>query len=300
MKKYIEEFLKYLKYEKNYSENTIINYDVDLKEYEEFLNKTNKNILNVNFKDIRLYLEKLNSDSLSSSSISRKISSLKSFYNYLVFKHFISSSPMDLVTYPKKGVRLPKFIEYKELEELFQIPDLYTNLGIRNLLILELLYASGMRVSELVNVKINDIDMTRREIKVLGKGSYERIVYFGEYAKDALEHYLESSRIELLKGKKSDYLFINKNGTRLTDRGVRLIIDELFKKASIKTKISPHTLRHTFATHLLNEGADLKVVQELLGHKNLQTTEVYTHISNERLRSVYYKTHPRSKIEKND
>lgn len=208
----------------------------------------------------------------------------------------MKSNPTQLVSYPKKAFRLPKFVEYKELEELFNTPDINTSLGIRNLLILELLYASGMRVSELVNVKLCDIDMNRKEIRVLGKGSVERIAYFGEYAQDALKSYLDYARDELLNGKTSDYLLINKNGTKLTDRGVRLIIDNLLKKASIKTKISPHTLRHTFATHLLNEGADLKIVQELLGHKNLQTTEVYTHISNERLRSIYYKTHPRGKM----
>lgn len=296
MRKYLESFLNYLNYEKNYSNNTIINYKVDLEEYINFFNTNKKDIMKLTYKDIRVYLEKLNKDDLSSSSISRKISTLKSFYNYLILKKVINSSPMDLVNYPKKGLRLPKFIEYKELEELFKIPDTLTSLGKRNLLILELLYASGMRVSELVNVELNDIDLNRKEIKVLGKGSYERIVYFGDYAKEALKDYLDNSREKLLNKQTNKYLLINKNGTKLTDRGVRLVIENIFKKASIKTKISPHTLRHTFATHLLNEGADLKVVQELLGHKNLETTQIYTHISNERLRNVFYKTHPRSKM----
>lgn len=294
--KYISEFLEYLKIEKNYSDNTITNYEIDLKEFNEFIISINNELLTVTYKDVRKFLEHLDELKYSNGSVSRKISSLKSFYHYLIMKKYISSSPLELVTYPKKPLRLPKFIEYGELEELFKVPDTNTDLGIRNLLILEMLYATGMRVSELVNIKLSDINFESKEIKTLGKGSKERICYYGEYAKDALDNYLEYSRYNLLNGKDSEYLFINKNGTNLTDRGVRLIIDNIIKEAGVKTKISPHTLRHTFATHLLNEGADLKVVQELLGHKNLQTTQVYTHISNERLRNVYYETFPRSKM----
>lgn len=294
--KYISEFLEYLKIEKNYSDNTITNYEIDLKEFNEFIISINNELLTVTYKDVRKFLEHLDELKYSNGSVSRKISSLKSFYHYLIMKKYISSSPLELVTYPKKPLRLPKFIEYGELEELFKVPDTNTDLGIRNLLILEMLYATGMRVSELVNIKLSDINFESKEIKTLGKGSKERICYYGEYAKEALDNYLEYSRYNLLNGKDSEYLFINKNGTNLTDRGVRLIIDNIIKEAGVKTKISPHTLRHTFATHLLNEGADLKVVQELLGHKNLQTTQVYTHISNERLRNVYYETFPRSKM----
>ena len=152
-----------------------------------------------------------------------------------------------------------------------------------------------MRVSELVNIKLEDIDLRKEEIRVIGKGSVERIVYFGEYAKDIMELYIRDGREQLLKGKLSEFLFINNKFGKLTDRGVRFILDKLLEKTSIKVKISPHSLRHTFATHLLNEGADLKVVQELLGHKNLSTTSIYTHVSNEKLRDVYYKNHPRSK-----
>ena len=293
---YVKLYLDYLKYEKNYSDNTILNYEIDLKEFNEYLNSINSSLISTNYKEVRGFLEELNEEHFKNGSVSRKISSLKSFYNFMLFKHFLTSSPVELITYPKKEYRLPKFVEYKELETLFSIPDTTNPLGIRNLLILELLYASGMRVSELVNVKLKDIDQNRKEIRVFGKGSVERIAYFGEYALDALNDYLDYARDDLLKGKTSEYLFINKNGTRLTDRGVRLIIDNIISSSSVKTKISPHTLRHTFATHMLNEGADLKVVQELLGHKNLGTTEVYTHISNERLRNIYYKTHPRGKM----
>lgn len=293
---YINSFLDYIKYEKNYSIHTITNYKIDLEEFSNYLESINTDLIKCSYKDVRGFLEYLNDHNYSNGSVSRKISSLKSFYNYLNYKGILKTTPVELVSYPKKEFRLPKFVEYKELESLFMIPDTTTPLGIRNLLILEMLYASGLRVSELVNIKLNDIDENRKEIRVIGKGSVERIAYFGEYAAYALDDYLEYARTDLLNGKTSEYLFINKNGTKLTDRGVRLIIDNILSKASLKNKISPHTLRHTFATHLLNEGADLKIVQELLGHKNLQTTEVYTHISNERLRSVYYKTHPRSKM----
>ena len=293
---YVKLYLDYLKYEKNYSDNTILNYEIDLKEFNEYLESINSNLVSTNYKEVRGFLEMLNDEHFKNGSVSRKISSLKSFYNFMLFKHYLTSSPVELITYPKKEYRLPKFVEYKELETLFSIPDTTTSLGIRNLLILELLYASGMRVSELVNVKLNDIDESRKEIRVLGKGSVERVAYFGEYALDALNDYLSYARDDLLKGKSSEYLFINKNGGKLSDRGVRLIIDNILNASSVKTKISPHTLRHTFATHMLNEGADLKVVQELLGHKNLGTTEVYTHVSNERLRSIYYKTHPRGRM----
>ena len=176
---------------------------------------------------------------------------------------------------------------------MLSVCDLKEPLHIRNRLIIETLYDTGIRVSELVNIKLNDLNIATKEIRVLGKGSKERIVYFGDYEIDILNLYLNQARPKLLKNKSNDYLLLNHLGDRLTDRGVRLIIDDVIKKASLKHKVSPHTLRHTFATHLLNEGADLKSVQELLGHSSLSTTQIYTHVSNERLRSVYLKSHPR-------
>ena len=168
-------------------------------------------------------------------------------------------------------------------------------LGLRNRLILELLLATGMRVSEISNLKLNDINFEEGEIKVLGKGNKERIVYFGAYSKDALNNYINKSRNVLLNNKQSDYLFINHNGGKLTDRGIRLIIDNIVKKACIKSKVSPHTFRHTFASLMLNEGCDIKSVQELLGHASLSTTGIYTHLTNEEVRREYLKAHPHGK-----
>lgn len=290
----VDMFLEYLKEEKNYSDNTIISYKNDLLEYVNYFNKLN--ILNIKYNDIKDYLMYLYNKKYSNNSVSRKISCIKSFYNYLKLKNLIKTSPVYNIKYPKKDLKLPKFLYYNEIEELFNIPDTTTPYGQRDSLILELLYATGVRVSELVNIKLSDI--IEDEIKVFGKGRKERIVYYGEYASSIMDIYLKDGRKKLLKDKTSDYLFINNKSEVLTDRGVRYIIDKLIKETSIKTKISPHSLRHSFATHLLNEGADLKVVQDLLGHKNLSTTSIYTHVSNEHLREVFYKSHPRSKEER--
>lgn len=292
-KKYIIKFIDYLENERNYSKNTIISYSNDLKEFISIYDK--RNVLELKYKDIKLYLTKLYDLDYNRNTISRKLSSVKSFYNYFKKIGKIENSPVNNISYPKKALTLPKFLQYSELEALFSVPKLDTAVGQRDRLILELLYASGVRVSELVNIKLSDIDFDKFEIRILGKGSVERIVYYGEYASEILNIYLEEGREKLLKGRKCDYLFINNKFDKLTDRGVRFILDKILKETSIKVKISPHSLRHTFATHLLNEGADLKVVQELLGHKNLSTTSIYTHVSNERLRDVYYKSHPRSK-----
>ena len=290
--KLIEKFINYLKNERNYSFNTVISYENDLKE---FISLYNVDIKTLQHKDINKYLKHLYDKKYNRNTISRKISAVKSFYNYLLKEGVLKLSPVKNISYPKKALTLPKFLQYSELETLFLTPDINTAYGQRDRLILELLYATGVRVSELVNIKLEDIDLRKEEISVIGKGSVERIVYFGEYAKDIMELYIRDGREQLLKGKLSEFLFINNKFGKLTDRGVRFILDKLLEKTSIKVKISPHSLRHTFATHLLNEGADLKVVQELLGHKNLSTTSIYTHVSNEKLRDVYYKNHPRSK-----
>ena len=163
-------------------------------------------------------------------------------------------------------------------------------------MILELMYASGVRVSELVNIKLSDIDFSRKQIRIMGKGSYERFVFYGEYASNALENYIYGLRKDLLKGKGSEYLILNKDGNKITTRGIAKIIDNIIKLAAIKTRVSPHTLRHTFATHLLDSGCDLRSVQELMGHKNINSTEVYTHVTSERLKDVYFKSHPRGRL----
>ncbi len=294
MDKYITLFLNYLVNERNYpNDTTAKNYELDLLNYQDFLRENNLNYLKITKDDIRSYLKYLDKLKYKNSSISRHLSSLRTFYGFLVNEGVIESNIFKSISSPKKKKKLPNFLQYDEVEKMLSVCDLKEPLHIRNRLIIETLYDTGIRVSELVNIKLNDLNIATKEIRVLGKGSKERIVYFGDYEIDILNLYLNQARPKLLKNKSSDYLLLNHLGDRLTDRGVRLIISDVIKKASLKHKVSPHTLRHTFATHLLNEGADLKSVQELLGHSSLSTTQIYTHVSNERLRSVYLKSHPR-------
>ena len=290
--KYKNEFLKYLKEEKNYSDLTIIDYYEDLKE---FLETVNKDVVLVEKSDIKKYLNKLFERDNKSYTISRKISSLKSFYKYLNLKGIMNYNPMSNIKYPKKEKLLPKFIQYNELEELLKVSK-DGQFGDRNNLIIELLYDTGVRVSELVNIKLSDIDFDNKKIRIMGKGSYERFAFFGENGYIALKKYINGLRIQLLDNKQSDYLILNKNGVKITPRGVAKIIDGLIENTSIKLKISPHTLRHTFATHLLDNGCDIRSVQEMLGHKNINSTQVYTHVTSERLKEVYFRSHPRGRF----
>ena len=293
--KYLSEFLKYIDLEKNYSNYTLINYKDDLSFYLDFLNKENIDVLDSDYKVIRNYLSYMYNKKYSSKTISRHISSLRSFYKYMLKENYIVKNPMTLISNPKQESKLPHFLYYNELETILNIPDKSTPLGQRDSVILELLYSTGIRVSELVNIKLKDINLSTRKIRILGKGNKERIVLYGEYLKNLLDIYLNDGREKLVKNNQ-EYLVLNKNGSGLTTRGVRVIIDNILKKGEIDFHISPHVLRHTFATHMLDSGADLKSVQELLGHENLSTTQIYTHVSNERLRKVYLSTHQRAKM----
>ncbi len=285
--KYITEFLEYLKYEKNYSEHTIINYKNDLENFSSFA----PNILKNDYQIIRSYLKYLHEKKYTNKTVSRHISTLKSFYKYLLSKELIEKNPLKLITLPKVEKKLPTYMNYEDLEKLLDI-EIKTTLDLRNRLILELLYATGIRVSELVNIKLTDINLEEKSIIVLGKGQKQRYVYFGKKSHELIVKYLTE------RNSTTEYLLVNKNYTKLTDRGVRLIIENIVKKSCLKLNITPHTFRHTFATHLLNEGADLKIVQELLGHSDITTTGIYTHVSNERLRKVYLNSHPRAKEQK--
>lgn len=291
----IESFLKYLKEERNYSDHTIINYKNDILEFEKYMKTEHISDWNkVTYNSIRGYLMKLYNENYKASSVSRKLSSLRSFYKFLIGENVVKDNPFVLVSTPKREKSLPKFLYYNDLVQILDSIDQSNSLGVRDRLIFELLYATGIRVSELVNIKLNDINLSERSIKVLGKGDKERIVYYGEYCKEILSKYLSEARNILLGKKQSDYLLINNKNTNLTTRGIRTVVDKVINNTSLKVNVSPHTLRHTFATHLLNEGADLLTVQELLGHVNLSTTSIYTHVSNEQLRNVYLKAHPRS------
>lgn len=289
----IELFIKYLETEKRYPKTTITSYSKDLEKYQEFINNNNINFITITKDQIREYLKYLDKENQAKSTISRNLSTLRNFYSYLVITNKTTSNQFKTIRNPKKEKKLPNFLQYEELQKLFDSVDLESPLGIRNRLILELLYATGLRVSELTNLKLKDIDFNNREIRVFGKGSKERVVFFGEYASKYLKLYLNESRNILLKEKTSEFLLINNNGTRLTSRGVESIIDKIVQDIALKHNISPHVLRHTFATDMLNNGADLKSVQELLGHSSLSTTQIYTHITSERLRSVYLSSFPR-------
>ena len=286
--KELDRFCEYLN-SKGYSNLTIINYRKDLVQFLEF----SKGKINVDYPFIRTYLQYLHNKNYTNKSIARHISSLKSFYKYLTKNEIVKDNPCVLLTNPKVEKKLPNYINYNDLEVLFTIPNKNDILGLRNLLILELLYSTGIRVSELVNIKLSDIDFSNNRIFILGKGNKERYVLYGKICRDLLKEYLEKSRSKL--NKSSEYLLLNKFGNKITDRAIRMIIDDIVKKSCLKLNISPHTLRHTFATHLLNEGADLKIVQELLGHENISTTGIYTHVSNEHLRKVYLDAHPRAR-----
>jgi len=287
----LENYLKYLEFNKNYSENTVLSYEEDISEYLEYLEKECLSIYDVKYSDIRFLLEYYDSLKLKNTSIRRKISSLKGFYKYLCRMDKIDDNPFSYVTLPKKEKKLPQYLNYNEVIEIFDVIDTSTVLGLRNRLIMELLYATGIRVSELVNIKIDDVDINNRSIRVIGKGDKERIVFFNEICKKKLKDFIkESTEI-----RKSDYLIINGHGQKITTRGIRLILDKIIKETSIIKNVHPHIIRHTFATHLLNNGCDLLTVQELLGHASISTTGIYTHVTTEHIKDVYYHTHPRSK-----
>lgn len=288
-----KEFIKYLTNEKRYPETTISSYERDLDNYYGYIELKKIDYKNITKDEIRNYLKYLDDLNYSKNTVSRILSTLRHFYTYLVTNKITKVNQFKLIRNPKKEKKLPNFLQGDELQKIFDTINIETPLGMRNRLIVELLYASGLRVSELTELKMNDIDVSNKEIRVTGKGDKERIVYFGDYAKKYLELYLKEGRKELLNNKRSDYLLINNLGDNLSTRGVQMVIDDIVKEASLKHNISPHALRHTFATDLLNNGADLKSVQELLGHSSLSTTQIYTHITNERLRSVYLQTFPR-------
>lgn len=289
--KYINDFLEYLKVIRKDSELTLINYRKDLEDFYYF---TDANILNINHTIVSSYLSELYKRKLNRNSISRHLSALRSFYNYLVKENIVSTNYFLEFKNPKKERSLPKYINSTDLEEMFNIPNKSTPLGQRNLLILELLYATGVRVSELVNIKIKDLNIYDKTIKILGKGNKERIVIYGNHCKKALEMYLNDGRTVLEKTP-IDYLLLNKYGKKITARAIRNILDDIILKSSLNIHISPHMLRHTFATELLKNGADLVSVKDLLGHESLDTTSIYTYVSNEQIKNVYEMAHPRAK-----
>ena len=295
MRDYILKFIEELKYEKNYSDLTVNGYLKDLDLFLEYLNENNiKHFKDVEYQDIRLYINYLYDLKYNNKTISRHISSLRSFFKYLSVNNIICNNPCILISNPKLDKKLPKYLNFEDTEKLLNAFDNNNYIGLRNSLILEMLYSTGMRVSEIASVKKNDISISSKSITVTGKGNKERIVYFGTRCLNLINDYLKKSYNKLNR-KDSEYLFLSKTGKKINDREIRTIVDDAAKIAGIEIKISPHVLRHTFATHMLTTGADLRSVQELLGHENLSTTQIHTHLTNEKIRNIYLNAHPRAR-----
>ncbi len=290
MIRYIDKFINYLKVEKNSSGHTIINYSADLRDFGNFLGDIR--IESVNYLVLRRYLAHMREKNFSKRTVARKLASLRSFFRFLYREGYLKTNPASSVATPKLDKKLPLFLDTEEVVRLIESPDEKDLPGCRDRAILETLYSTGMRVSELVGLNMDSIDFIGGVAKVFGKGRKERLTPIGDKALRAIRTYLDKRGAKKLNDKKA--VFLNKNGTRLTDRSVRRIVDKYIRRAALREDISPHTLRHSFATHLLNRGADLRSVQELLGHMNLSTTQIYTHVTTKRLKEVYEKSHPRA------
>lgn len=291
----LKSFMTYIQLEKNYSEHTVHHYEKDLEDFFLFLETEGiPDIRDVEYLHARNYVTNLYDETLSRTTISRKISSIRSFFKYGNREFGLSEAAFRSLYHPKKEERLPQFFYEEEMEALFRSVQGEDNLSLRNKALLELLYATGMRVSECVNIRMQDLDRHIQIVKVMGKGRKERYIPYGQFAHEALEHYIEEARPRLMKKQDHQGLFVNSRGELLTDRGIRHILSECMKKASINSTIYPHMIRHTFATHLLNNGADMRTVQELLGHSHLSSTQVYTHVTKEHLRKTYLNAHPRA------
>ena len=323
----IQEFLSYLEFEKRFSEHTAKCYGADLRQFGEFIVGRSEDthptaevlspagpptavvtqpktgldqlLLSVEINTVRAYLAFLNEKQYSKSTIARKLATLRSFYKFLVKRERLSSNPVIAVRTPKQDKKLPRFLEYEEVKRLLETPPIDTWLGARDRAILETLYSTGVRVSELVALNMEDVDFLGEVVRVRGKGKKERISPIGSSALQVIQHYMEfrNKRAQSNVNFDSKVLFVNKHGRRLSTRSVRRKMDKYLKMAGLDPAISPHTLRHSFATHMLNNGADLRSVQELLGHQSLSTTQIYTHLTTGKLKEVYQGAHPREQEE---
>lgn len=293
MQQIFNQYVNYLEAERNASPYTIRNYTTDLLDFFSFL-KSQKigSLREVDKQVIRDYLSYLLEQGFAKVSIARKLSAIRSFYRYLMREEIVTASPVADTFSPKLDKRLPGFLSQKEVLELISAPDLSTPQGQRDRALLEMLYASGLRVSELVNLDIDKVNLDANEIRVWGKGSRERVVLMGRPAAAALVAYINQGRTKLLGGKRNPALFVNRSGRRLVERRVQRILEKYSAAAGINRRVHPHMLRHTFATHLLDGGADLRVVQQLLGHADLSTTQIYTHVTKSQARKVYLSAHP--------
>ncbi|MCI0486217.1 MAG: tyrosine recombinase XerC [Blastocatellia bacterium] len=305
MQEYLDRFRDHLKYERNVSEHTLRNYLSDLDQFHDYLcpvgsdgHRRYIDIKQVDHITIREYLSKLYQEKRKKTSIARKLATLRTFFKFLCREQVVEMNPARLVSSPRLEQKLPKVLSVEDVIRFIESPDLETVLGKRDRAILELLYASGIRVSELAGMNIDDIDFKHESIRVRGKGRKERIVPFGSHAKEALQTYLGVRGELLIEASEEERdpmaVFLNYQGTRITTRSVGRMIDKYVRECAMAHDISPHSLRHSFATHLLSAGADLRAIQELLGHARLSTTQVYTQVSMEKLMEVYDKTHPKA------
>lgn len=284
MNRYLEKFLSYLEIEKNYSPYTLLNYRLDLEEFFGLMGEVD--VAALTYVSLRKYLAELRNRQHRPRTIARKLSSLRSFFKFLFREGHIKSNPAVLLQTPKLDKTLPKFLSETEVVQLIEASPVESLADRRDRAILETLYSSGLRVGELVSMNTESVDVISNLVRVMGKGKKERIVPIGDKAVDAIKDYLDH------RASAQRALFLNRRGGRLTDRSVRNIINRHILKTSLRMNVSPHVMRHSFATHLLNHGADLRSVQELLGHVNLSTTQIYTHVTTERLKNVYDKAHP--------
>lgn len=299
--KLIQWFLKYLQNERQYSALTVKSYQRNLAQFTSFIEETagNQLLTAIDKLDVETYMTHLNERQYSKTTISQKVSSLKSFYNFLVKNQQMAQNPFDYVHLKNKSQRLPKFIYDQELQILFQTAKQHHNhlLALRNSALLELLYATGIRVAECASLKLADINLTNQIVLVTGKGNKQRYVPFGKPAQEALVAYLDHARIALLNQghQEHDMVFVNNQGAPITTRGIEYILDEIIKQSSLTINIHPHMLRHTFATAMLNNGADMRTVQELLGHSSLSSTQIYTHVTKDHLMQQYNQFFSRTK-----
>lgn len=290
----LDQYLNYILIEKGLSENTLVSYSADLSRYISFLKQKGINTFSDSDTSLILkHLIALRDSRLDVKSRARHLVSIRSFYRFLAQEKVVKHDPTSLIDTPKTGLKLPDVISMKEIKKLIDIPDRTRPAEIRNAAMLELLYAAGLRVSELVNLKLINVNTEACFVRVFGKGSKERIIPIGLYAKEKIEYYLENARPKLLKNITSRYLFVARAGKPMTRQGFWKLLKKYAGKAGIKQKITPHSFRHSFASHLLEGGADLRAVQMMLGHVDISTTQIYTHVTKERLRKIHEKFHPR-------
>lgn len=295
MESFLKEYLATLKVEKNFSENTINSYKSDLTSFLNFISQSGiDDLSDIKTNHISSFFKLLKNAGLNETSAARYFSSLKGFFKYLYKCDYIKSNPIDRISPPKISRKLPEVLNVREINAILDQPDVKNTIGLRDKAILELFYACGTRVSELINIKVNDLFLSEEVIRVFGKGSKERLIPIGSSAIKWVTKYLRKSRPILAKNYKSEnYLFLNQRGTKFSRMGIWKIVNHYTKQAGIEKNVHPHTFRHSFATHLIEGGADLRAVQEMLGHSDISTTQIYTHIDRDYIKLVHKKYHPR-------